>query len=51
MMMVGARLELRGIGRPFSGTDYYVCSYSHTYDRTRGLRTQFDAERATINEG
>jgi uncharacterized protein len=47
-MVVGSRLELHGIGVPFSGDGYYVTRVRHTYDLTVGHRTHFDAERATL---
>jgi phage protein D len=47
-MVVGSRLELQQIGRPFSGGGYYVTSIRHTYDLRLGHRTHFQAERPTI---
>jgi phage protein D len=50
-MLVGSRLTLERIGRPFEGAGWYVTELRHTYDRERGYRTQFEAERATIEGG
>ncbi|MFN0123889.1 MAG: phage late control D family protein [Blastocatellia bacterium] len=50
-MVVGSRLTLERVGRPFSGSGYYVTRVCHTWDRRSGFRTHFDAERATIQEG
>jgi phage protein D len=49
-MMVGSRLNLAHVGPPFEGNGYYVTHVRHTYDLIRGLRTRFEAERATLNE-
>jgi phage protein D len=49
-MMVGSRLTLRQVGEPFQGAGYYVTRVRHTVDLERGLRTYFEAERATMNE-
>jgi phage protein D len=49
-MVVGSKLKLEGTGHPFEGSGYYVTRVCHTYDST-GYRTQFEAERATIQEG
>ena len=49
-MMVGSRLTLRQVGAPFEGSGYYVTRIRHTVDLVRGLRTYFEAERATVNE-
>jgi phage protein D len=49
-MMVGSRLTLRQVGAPFQGAGYYVTRVRHTVDLERGLRTYFEAERATMNE-
>lgn len=48
-MVVGSRLRLELVGAPFEGEGYYVTRVRHTFEHTRGLRTWFDAERATIN--
>lgn len=50
-MQVGSRLTLERIGRPFEGAGYYVSAICHTYDRVRGFRTAFEAERATLRGG
>ena len=50
-MAVGSRLTLERMGHPFDGPDYYVTRVRHTYDSVNGHRTQFAAERATIQEG
>lgn len=52
-MVVGSRLALERVGPPFSGGGYYVTRVHHSYDRTpgHGLRTHFEAERPTVNEG
>lgn len=49
-LTVGSRLRLELVGAPFSGEGYYVTQVTHTYDNVRGLRTSFEAERATLNE-
>jgi len=40
-----------GLGPPFEGAGYYVTRVRHTFDHEYGLRTRFEAERATVNEG
>lgn len=50
-MVVGSRLILQRVGLPFEGAGYYVTSLCHSYERELGYRTQFDAERATIEGG
>jgi hypothetical protein len=47
-MQVGSRLDLQKIGRPFSGSGYYVTRIRHTFDRASGHRTKFEAERPTL---
>jgi phage protein D len=49
-MVVGSRLRLELVGPPFEGDGYYVTKVAHTFDRTAGFRTRFEAERATLNE-
>lgn len=49
-MVVGSRLTLSRVGPPFEGDGYYVTQLRHSYDLVRGLRTRFEAERATVNE-
>jgi uncharacterized protein len=49
-MVVGSRLRLELVGRPFDGDGYYVTRVTHTFDNLHGFRTRFEAERATINE-
>jgi phage protein D len=48
-MTVGARVALARCGKPFDGAGYYVTRVRHVYDLRQGLRTQFDAERPTVN--
>jgi phage protein D len=48
-MTVGARLTLKRCGKPFDGAGYYVTRVRHVYDLRQGLRTQFEAERPTVN--
>ena len=50
-LVVGSRLTLSRMGRPFEGSGYYTTSVCHTYDALNGHRTRFTAERATIQEG
>lgn len=47
-MVVGSRLELERVGRPFNGGGYYVTRVLHSWDREDGFRTRFEAERATV---
>jgi phage protein D len=49
-MVVGSILRLELIGAPFDGDGYYVTRICHTFDHVQGLRTRFEAERATVNE-
>jgi len=49
-MVVGSRLKLDRVGKPFDGDGYYVTRLCHTYDLQNGHRTRFDAERATVNQ-
>ncbi len=48
-MTVGSRLTLERVGKPFNGPGYYVTRVRHSFDRTDGFRTRFEAERATVN--
>jgi phage protein D len=48
-MTVGSVLRLDLIGTPFEGDGYYVTRFCHTFDHVQGLRTRFEAERATVN--
>ena len=50
-MVVGSRLTLSRVGAPFEGDGYYVTHVRHSYDAVRKLRTRFEAERSTVNEG
>lgn len=50
-MIVGSRLRLERIGPAFSGGGYTVTSVSHSFDLSRGHRTRFSAERATVAGG
>jgi phage protein D len=49
-MGVGSRVRFELVGAPFDGEGYYVTRVRHTYDLINGLRTHFEAERATLNE-
>lgn len=49
-MVVGSRLSLRSVGDPFEGGGYYTTRVRHTFDHTAGLRTHFEADRATVNQ-
>ncbi|NPC44586.1 phage late control D family protein [Nocardioides sp. zg-1230] len=49
-LVVGSRLTLRLVGEPFEGEGYYVTSIRHRFDLRTGLRTEFTAQRATLNE-
>jgi phage protein D len=49
-MTVGSKLKLTDVGQPFEGGGYYTTRVRHTFDLTSGLRTYFEAERATVNE-
>lgn len=49
-MVVGSRLTMERVGRPFNGGGYYVTRVRHTYDLTQGHRTHFEAERPTLSE-
>ena len=46
-LRVGSYLNLRGLGPLFNGK-YYVTEIRHMFDRRRGLRTEFAAERPGI---
>ena len=50
-MVVGSKLALQNLGKPFEGDGYYVTRVLHAYDSVDGHRTRFSAERATIQEG
>lgn len=49
-MVVGSLLRLEFVGKWFEGDGYYVTRIIHTFDHVQGLRTRFEAERATVNE-
>jgi phage protein D len=49
-MVVGSRLRLERVGRPFNGGGYYVTRVHHSYTRENGFRTAFEAERPTVND-
>lgn len=49
-LVVGSKVALHGMGGPFDGGGYYVTRVRHSYERRNGLRTHFDAERATVND-
>ena len=46
-LRVGSHVDLRGLGPMFSGK-YYVTEVKHMFERSRGLRTEFKAERPGI---
>jgi len=46
-LRVGSYVNLSGVGSMFSGK-YYVTEVRHMFDRSRGLRTEFTAERPGI---
>jgi len=49
-MTVGSRLTLNAVGGPFEGDGYYVTRVRQRWQRgAGGLRTHFEAERATVN--
>jgi phage protein D len=48
-MVVGSKLTLNHVGQPFEGGMYYVTRVRHTFEHASGLRTYFEAERATVN--
>ncbi|MFD0381736.1 phage late control D family protein [Streptomyces stramineus] len=51
-LTVGSRLTLTGVGAPFDGDGYYTTRVRHTFQRgAQGLRSHFEAERATVNAG
>jgi phage protein D len=50
-LVVGSRVSLDRVGGPFNGGGYYVTRVHHSFDRTDGHRTRFEAERATVNTG
>jgi phage protein D len=50
-MIVGSKLKLDRVGKPFDGDGYYAVRVCHTYDLELGHRTHFEAQRATINSG
>jgi phage protein D len=49
-LVVGSKIEIQGMGGPFDGARYHVTRVCHTYERRSGLRTHFDAERATVSD-
>ena len=49
-LVVGSTVRLEQVGQPFEGDGYYVTRVCHTFDHEHGLRTRFEAERATVNE-
>ena len=50
-MVVGSKLSLDRVGKPFEGDGYYVVRVCHTYDLERGYRTHFEAQRPSISSG
>jgi phage protein D len=49
-LVVGSKVTLARCGKPFDGAGYYVTRVHHAFDLAKGLRTNFDAERPTVNE-
>ncbi len=49
-LVVGSRLTLERVGRPFEGGGYHTTRVRHTFDLNNGHRTAFEAERATVEE-
>jgi phage protein D len=49
-LRAGCKVNLTGLGPMFSGK-YYVTEVRHMFDRRRGLRTEFTAERPGIGRG
>lgn len=50
-LVVGSKLTLDRVGKPFDGGGYYAVRVRHTYDLRDGHRTHFVAERPTIGGG
>ncbi|MGE3309004.1 MAG: phage late control D family protein [Limisphaerales bacterium] len=50
-LVVGSRVILENVGKPFEGPPYSVTRVVHTYDTAEGFRTLFQAERAILQEG
>lgn len=48
-LRVGTYVDLQGLGSLFSGK-YYVTEVKHLFDNTKGIRTQFMAERPGIGK-
>jgi phage protein D len=48
-MRVGSRLEIDHVGPVFSGT-YFATEVTHRFDRLRGFKTSFRAERPAVGE-
>ena len=48
-LVVGARITLKDVGKPFDGGGYFVTRTLHTYDLHHGHRTSFDAERPNVS--
>jgi uncharacterized protein len=47
-LMVGSKVTLVGVGKPFDGDGYYCTRVVHTYDLDAGHRTHATLERATV---
>jgi phage protein D len=47
-LMVGSKVTLDGVGKPFEGDGYYCTRVVHTYDLDNGHRTHANLERATV---
>ena len=46
---VGCRADLQGLGPLFNGK-YYVSDVKHLFDSSKGLRSEFRAERLGIGQ-
>ena len=49
-MQVGSRLDLRRVGRAFTGEGYYATRVCQSWHHERGHRTSFEAERPVLSE-
>jgi uncharacterized protein len=48
-MVVGSKLTLNRVGKPFDGDGYCTVRVCHSYDLSHGHRTHFEAQRASLN--
>lgn len=48
-LRVGSRVKINGVGPVFTGT-YFATQVTHRYDRLRGYKTSFEAERPAIGQ-